>query len=383
MKVCISRNAEARTNAALARVSDALCNEYDSVCLLTRNRYTDKKKSIKKYKYSIANKQIDNYEISIKSTPGIGMINIFQLICFQSMAFIWFLRNRGKYDIIHAFDLDVGLPAFFISKVTKKKYIYHIADFYVDSRDNLPSKLKPFIRKIEYMVINNAISTIVCTEDRIRQIEGSKPKNIAVIHNTPVISNELIDNVTGNIEQHPAEDEIVFTYIGGLGENRFIKSALNIIKDYPQITLNIAGMGTLTDFVEDMSYKYPNINYFGMLEYTEALKLYSKTDFMFALYNPEIPNHKFSAPNKVYEAMLLGKPIIVAKNTGIDVIVNDNKMGYVIDYSEVDFRKLLVEIISSEYSNWEELGKNAKIAYDRYSWSKMKNRLVELYKHIL
>ena len=34
MKVCISRNTEARTNAAIARISDALYNEVDSICIL-------------------------------------------------------------------------------------------------------------------------------------------------------------------------------------------------------------------------------------------------------------------------------------------------------------------------------------------------------------
>ncbi|WP_031514127.1 glycosyltransferase [Desulfofalx alkaliphila] len=381
MKVCISRNAEARTNAALARVSDALCNELDSVCILSRNRYSGKTKGIKKKNYAIADKIIDNYEINLKSTPGKGITNIIQLIAFQIIVFIWFLRNKDKYDIIHAFDLDVGLPVLLISKIIKKGYVYHIADFYVDSRSALPSKLKPFIRRIEFKVINNAISTIVCTEDRIKQIEGSNPKNLTVIHNTPIVSDELIDDMFKTKKEDTHKQKVVFTYVGGLGKSRFIKSALEVIKDYPQIILNIAGMGTLSNYVEDMSRKYSNINYYGMIDYTEALRLYSKTDFMFALYDPGIPNHKFSAPNKAYEAMMLGKPIIVARNSGIDRIVNDNKMGYVIDYSEESFKELLNRIISRSL-DWEELGKNAKVAYNNYSWAEMKKRLIELYKHI-
>lgn len=381
MKVCICRNAEAITNAALARVSDALCEEFDDICILSRNRYSDEKRGVKKKEYKIDDRIIDNYEIVLKSTPGKGMINIFQLIAFQIRVLIWFLQNKKKYDIIHVFDLDVGLPAYLISKVTNKKYVYHIADFYVDSRSTLPSRLKSFIRKLEFLVINNAVSTIVCTEERVKQIEGSKPKNLTVIHNTPVIPKDVTNELTGKDETGFYKQKIVFTYVGGLGKSRFIESALEVIKDYPQIILNIAGMGTSTDYVSEMSNRFDNINYYGMLEYAEALKLYSKTDFMFALYDPKVPNHKYSAPNKVYEAMMLGKPIVIAKNTGIDKIVTENNMGFVIEYSEEAFRNL-VSKIASDSINWEEFGDNARAAYKKYSWPIMKKRLIKLYRDI-
>ena len=381
MKVCISRNAEARTNAALARVSQALYDEVDRVFILSRNRYPEDKGGIIKKKYDIDGEAIDNYEINIRSKPGKGIINIFQLIHFQIVTLIWFLKNSEKYDVIHAFDLDVGLPALLIAKLKNKKYVYHIADFYVDSRGTMPNQLKAFIRKIEFMVINNAASTIVCTEDRIKQIAGSKPKKIVVVHNTPISSQEFWKNRKEKSMGMLIKDKITFTYVGGLSKGRFIQSAMNVIKDYPQLVLNLAGMGTSVEHVKNMSDQYTNINYHGMIDYGEAINLYAETDFMFALYDPVIPNYKFSAPNKVYEAMLLGKPIIIAKNTGIDRIVTENKMGYVIEYSEEAFRVLIDKILTRSM-DWEERGENAKRAYPKYSWPIMKNRIIELYRNI-
>jgi len=268
-----------------------------------------------------------------------------------------------------------------ISKITKKKYIYHIADFYIDSHSNLPKMLKPIIKRLEFMVINNATATIICTEERIKQIEGSKPKNLTVIHNTPMVTKEFINDLTDGEKSDNSKQQIIFTYVGALAKSRFIESAVEVIKDYPEIVLNIAGMGALSEYVESMSNKYSNINYYGIVDYNEAFRLYSKTDFMFAIYDPEIMNHKFSAPNKVYEAMMLGKPIIVAKNTGIDRIVIDNKMGFVIDYSKDAFKELLDKIVNKTI-DCEAIGVNAKLAYDKYSWSTMKKRLVELYQCI-
>jgi glycosyltransferase involved in cell wall biosynthesis len=382
MKVCITRNAEARTNASIARVSSALQHQVDDVCLLTRNRFTNEIGSINELKYNTSDCEFINYEIGLKSEQGKGLVNIFQLILFQFFVFKWFLKNQEKYDIIHAFDLDTGIPALLISKLTKKKFIYHIADFYVDSRGALPKILKKVIRKLEYFVISKAEVTIVCTEDRIKQIEGSKPKKLVVVHNTPIISDNMKLSINNTIiKDKDIQKEITFTYVGVLSEKRFIKNAINVIKKYPNIYLEIAGMGNISDFVEKASEDYKNISYLGILNYNEALQLYSQTDFMFAIYDPKVANHKFSAPNKVYEAMILGKPIIVANGTGIDEIVTNNKMGISIDYTEEAFERTIFEILQNQHSQLQ-MSKNAKEAHKKYSWDEMKARLIHVYSQV-
>ena len=382
MKVCITRNAEARTNAAIARIAHALEHAADDVCLLTRNRYVNHYGKIKRLKYKISDKEIFNYEVRLKSTSRNGIFNILQLILFQLILFIWLMKNKDKYDIIHAFDLDTGLPAFLVTVFARKKYVYHIADFYVDSREHLPKSLKSIIRKLEHDVINKAEATIICTEDREKQIEGSHPKKLVVVHNTPMISKEVIDSVLRPETDVPEpRQEIVFTYVGELNERRFIKAAIDIIKKHSNVILNIAGMGKLAEYVEQAAKEYENIRYFGIIDYGKALELYSKTDYMFAIYDPAVPNHKFSAPNKVYEAMLLGKPIIVAQGTGIDRIVLNNAMGLVINYSEDNFEKTIKNILDNPFMGLQ-MAKNSKKAYASYSWHEMKSRIKNIYSHI-
>lgn len=133
--------------------------------------------------------------------------------------------------------------------------------------------------------------------------------------------------------------------------------------------------------VEEASKNYININYYGQVDYETALKIYSISDVMFAIYDPNVPNHKYSAPNKVYEAMFLGKPIIVAKDTGIDQIVKNNEMGIVINYTEEAFEKALSVILSNP-EKIKQTGENAKKAYNIYSWEKMRDLLVKVYKDI-
>lgn len=145
--------------------------------------------------------------------------------------------------------------------------------------------------------------------------------------------------------------------------------------------LELAGMGKLSEYAKQASEKYGNINFHGMINYEEALDLYTKCDVMFAIYDPSVPNHRYSAPNKVYEAMMNGKPIIVAKNTSVDKIVERENMGFVIEYNKDSFEKIL-STISNDESILKKYGKNAINAYRKYSWEEMKKRLIDIYEGI-
>ena len=99
---------------------------------------------------------------------------------------------------------------------------------------------------------------------------------------------------------------------------------------------------------------------------------------MFSIYDPSVKNHKYSAPNKIYEAMILKKPIIVARNTGMDKIVEKNNMGVVINYDKAEFEEKLKELVADK-KLMSTMGENAAKAYNEYCWEKMKSRLIEIY----
>jgi hypothetical protein len=207
-RICIIRNAESKTNASMIRMMDALLESGYSCSLLTRTRYTDKN-GITEKTHLHKNTAVPNAEIALKQEDGRGLGNIFQLLRYQWTVFIWLLKNHAQFDCMHAFDLDAGLPVRFAAALRKKKYVYHIADFYVDSRGGIPGPLRSVIKHMEFGVIHHAEATIVCTEERKKQIAGSRPKELIVIHNTPSLSPEKMGVCLDTCHIHEAGYDIV------------------------------------------------------------------------------------------------------------------------------------------------------------------------------
>ena len=157
---------------------------------------------------------------------------------------------------------------------------------------------------------------------------------------------------------------------------------LTVFKKHPEWELNLAGFGGDETQLVDMAKDMTNVHWHGRVSYNKALQLSQTADVLFATYDPSIPNHAYSSPNKIFEAMMLGKPLIVARDTNIDKIVEKYKNGIVIKYGNVQDLETALFILENA-SKRDEMGKNSRHAYDeKYGWKEMEKKLVALYMNL-
>lgn len=82
--------------------------------------------------------------------------------------------------------------------------------------------------------------------------------------------------------------------------------------------------------------------------------------------------------------MMLGKPIIVAKDTNMDRLVAAAQCGLVVPYGDLDALEAAISRLNNELDLRQQLGANARRAYETtYSWSRMSARLLDLYGVVL
>jgi len=301
-----------------------------------------------------------------KSEYGKGLKNIFNLLLFQIWLYLKLKKYRNKYDIIHACDFDTAYVANKVSKKYNKKFIYDIYDYYVDCH-NL-SFLSNIIEKCDIKTINSADLVVICTEQRKKQIIKCNPKKVCVIHNSPKIEKKV-----ENGKYNP--QKIKICYVGILQDDRLLMEISKKIIKESNLEFHIGGFGKYENYFQELSKKHKNIKFYGQMKYNEVLDLESKCDILFATYNPKIPNHKFSAPNKVYEAMALGKPIVVCKNTGVDELVLKEKIGLAIEYDAEEFIKVIKDITVNDYKLISSNG--IKLYKSKYSWDIMEQELLK------
>ncbi|HEX7974135.1 MAG TPA: glycosyltransferase family 4 protein, partial [Anaerolineales bacterium] len=259
-----------------------------------------------------------------------------------------------------------------------KMVVYDIFDFYADHLRRTPGLLKRLIRAIDLWAIGRAQALILADDSRWEQIAGARPKRSAVIYNSP---EELVLPETRSSE--PASTGLRLAYIGLLQVERGLFQVLKVLQRHPEWSLDLAGFGGDEERILVEAGGMPNVRWHGRVSYPQALQLSRAADVLFATYDPVIPNHRYSSPNKVFEAMLLGKPILVAHGTNMDRIITDANCGLVVPYGDAPALEAALVQLQGNPELCCRLGQNARRAYEtRYSWAVMQARLLQLYREV-
>lgn len=300
---------------------------------------------------------------------GRGLANLLGLVLFQAYLALGTVRRRKGLVAIHACDLSTGLTGLVLARLLRVPLVYDVFDYYADSFP-VPRRLRGAVRRLETLVIEAADEVVLPSAGRQRQIAPAQPRSLTIVENSPDI------DATAAGEPLPRCD---LGYVGILAPGRLLEEVVDLVAAHGSISLRIAGFGPLADHVAAVAEAAPNVEYLGQVGVDEAVRVLRSSTVMFATYDPTVPNHRYSAPNKFAEALALGKPLVVCRDTAIDVLVESSGLGRVIDY---DGHQLLaaVEELLADREMLERCAVEGPALYrSSHSWAVNAERLDALY----
>jgi len=283
-------------------------------------------------------------------------------------------------DIVHACDLDTLIPAIFVKKIKKFKLCYTVYDFYAD---NIPKSFPTFLRKavayVEKFGIGLCDAVFIVDPSRYKQIKGAPIKKLAILYNSPP------DHVKGRLILKPkVTSNVTLFYAGIIHRSRGIVDVLRAISDLDGVKLIIAGLGPDIKIFKNLPEKLKDkVEYIGFISYEDVIKRELEADILFAFYDPNIPNNIYASPNKLFEAMMCGKPIIVNDGLTMSNIVRKENCGLIVPYGDVRRIKEAIVNLKNDPELYQRLALNARKVYqNRYSWKIMENRLINVYNEL-
>lgn len=315
------------------------------------------------------------HRIPLKADFGRGLSNLGHQMRWQWALLIWLLKQRSSYEIIHACDFDTILPSLLAGKLWRKKVVYDIFDFYADMLRATPTAVKRLIRRIDLWAINRADAVILADDSRLEQVAGSRPKSLVVLYN-------CLDDLHKPVGENPVPGTgLRLSYVGNLQVERGLLQLIEVLRRQPGFSLDLAGFGGDEKEILSAAQDLPNVTWHGRVSYERALAFNQNADALVAMYDPAIPNHRYSSPNKVFEAMLLGKPILAARGTNMDAIIEREQCGLVVEYGDAAALEEALMRLSQDQELRSRLGQNARRAYlHKYNWKEMGRRLTALYE---
>ena len=185
----------------------------------------------------------------------------------------------------------------------------------------------------------------------------------------------------------PARTRIVL-YQGQLIADRGIEQSMDAILDVPGAALVLLGYGELEARLRDATAAPPHAGRVFVLPAVHPRDLLSWTasaDVMLMAIQPTSLNHRFTTPQKLFEAIAAGVPVVASDLPGMAAIVREVDAGILCDpTSPVSIATALRAILDEDAP--ARAARRARIlaaAHDRYNWASQVAVLHELYRELL
>lgn len=221
----------------------------------------------------------------------------------------------------------------------------------------------------------------------------------AVITATPFIRTKFlsINPTTVSVNNYPLMNELSggiverridkprICYVGGISEVRGIREVVQAMAGVSRVTrLLLCGRFTGRDLRSRLEKLrgWEQVDYVGWLSREELRFALSHVVAGLVTFHPE-PNHLNAQPNKMFEYMSAGIPVIASKFPLWQKIVEDNDCGVCVDPQDPEAIAEAISYLVGNSARAQEMGENGrKAVQDKYNWSVEEEKLLGLYEQL-
>jgi len=320
-----------------------------------------------------------DFKAPVDRIEGVPFLPLFWLY-----EFVFLVKHKAQ--IYHACDLDTLFPALAAARITGAKLFYSILDFYannipVDSFGRTGKITRRAIEALEKTCIGFADVVAIVDESRRSEIEGARTKKVIVLYNSPedMRREETIE------PKRKLQDLVVF--YGGLliKDIRGIEQMIEAVKQVDGVRLVLAGSGPDESYLRGLAQQDSRLEFIGWIpRHEDLLREEMNSDILFRFSDPKHPKTKYESPNKLFDAMMCARPIIVSDGGSMARVVEEEKCGLVVPFGDVPAIRQAIAKLRDDADLRLRLGSNGRRAYDRkYSGTIMRKRLLRAYGDLI
>ena len=335
---------------------------------------------------------------------------ILQYLEFNLLLF-WFLVFN-KSDFYISYDLDTLLPNFIVSKFRGSPLVYDSHEYFTGVPELKDRHLKRktwklleriIFPKIKYAyTVNQSISNLykkeygiemkvvrnfpVHTDKHITDLsKDQEPKNVLKLEDIPK-TNRLpaIGNASALL---PSGKTILIMQGAGINHDRGYEEAIMAMRFLPDdFLLLIIGNGVVIDKLKSLTISKgleQKVIFIPKVPY-EELGSYTQQAFLgLSLDKPVSINNEFSLPNKIFDYIKAGVPVLSSSLPEIRKILEQFGVGRCIDKVNPEIiARTILEIYNDPetYRTWKL---NTSTALKELNWEKEKPVLMEIYRDLI
>lgn len=305
----------------------------------------------------------------------------FMYAFFNIRLFFFLLFNKS--DILLANDLDTLLANFLVSRIKNVTLVYDSHEYFTAVPE---IQNRPFVYKVWQTIerwIFPKLNHVYTVNQSIASIYENKYNvKVEVVRN---LANKW--NRTGNCSRRrlnlPLNKFLVILQGSGINIDRGAEEAVLSMKYLDNIILLIIGEGDIiNDLKQIVSEKklWEKVMFMEKVPYNILMNYTCAADLGITLDKDTNLNYKYSLPNKLFDYIQAGVPVLASNVVEVVTIIKEYDIGDVIDNHNPEHIASKLEGMFSDSDRIHLWKKNLHKAGEELCWGNEESKVIEIFK---
>ncbi len=300
---------------------------------------------------------------------------------FFNWRLFWLLVFK-KADILWSNDLDTLLANYCASRLKRVKLIFDSHEYFTEVPELEHNAFaKSVWKKIEGWIVPKLHYCITVNESIAQLFQEKYNKKFEVIRNVPR-KNTLERSVTRRDLNLPDDKHIIILQGSGINVDRGSEELVEAFKLLPaHFHLLIVGSGdvlnTLKRMVKDASME-DKVTFIGKQPYSVLVQYTMNADAGVTLDKDTNINYRFSLPNKIFDYIQCGIPVISSNLVELRKIVDTYQVGAIVPEVTPESIATTIEEMFADQEKYHAMKSNIPLAAYELNWEMEKKVLISI-----
>jgi len=320
---------------------------------------------------------------------------LFSFLGFSLRA-IWAGIKIKRYDLIFATStpLTVAIPGIILSIFHRVPMVFEVRDLWPEVPIQMNviknSLLIKLLRWFEVFTYKHSSHIIALSPGMVKGIlaTGITKDKVTMIPNFCNLDFFKPGKPNNNLlERLECNNNPIIAYCGAISYANNVESIVHTAKKLQEmnisVTFVIAGEGRIKPKLEELAKikKLKNIVFLGQINKYEVAELYKKAIACLVLFK-NLPILTTNSPNKFFDAISSGKPIITNMDGWIGELIETHNIGFSVDPNNSQaLVEAIVKLLHMSKNKIEKMGQNARdLAMEKFNSDNMTDKLEMIFK---
>ncbi|MFT6747090.1 MAG: glycosyltransferase involved in cell wall biosynthesis [Glaciecola sp.] len=300
---------------------------------------------------------------------------------FNIRLFLFLLFKKGT--VFHSNDLDT-LPANYLaSKFKSTKLVYDSHEYFTEVPELISRpKVQNIWKKIEGWILPN-LKEMFTVNDSIATLFRDKYRlKVRVMRNMPLLKNESSHSEKKESLVNLPDQKIILLQGAGINIQRGAEELVEAMQFVNNAVLVIVGSGDVVPFLKAQRIELKlehKISFYDKMPFEKLQNITKKAYLGCTLDKPTNINYELSLPNKLFDYIHAGVPVLASDLKEVASVVKQHEVGIVLKtFSTKSIAKSINDLVQDE-SRRELYHQNCLKARVHLNWENEEKELVSCY----